>query len=85
MRGQCSQRAERQMIRMRVREENRIDRRKLGHLNAGHAHPRQEEAELVVEIGIGQDGNAAKLQQQRSMANVREPKPRRGLTRGCVT
>ena len=60
--GKCTQRCKREMIRVCMRKKDRIDVRKLGHLDAGSRDPRQEEAELVVEIRIGEHAHITEVQ-----------------------
>ena len=51
------------MIRVSVREQDRIDARKLGHLQSGRRYPGQEEAELIIEVWISQYANPPEFQQ----------------------
>ena len=58
-----------------MREQNRIDTRKLGHLYAGSCHPWQEIAELVVEVRIGQNTNISEVKEQCRVTNVSNAQP----------
>lgn len=55
---------------MRMREQNRIDARKLGHSHSGTTYPRQKKSELVIEIGIRQYTHFTESEQQRGMPDI---------------
>lgn len=51
------------MIRMRMRQQNCINTRKLGYAHPGWRNTREEIAELIVEIWIGEHACASERQQ----------------------
>jgi len=57
------ERVERKVIRVRVRQEQRVERRQLVDRNARWRHAREEAAELTIEVGIGEKPNGADLDQ----------------------
>ena len=60
---------------MRMRQQNRINTRKLGHLHSGGGHPRQEIAELVIEVWISQNADIPKVKQERRVTDVGDSQP----------
>jgi hypothetical protein len=55
-------RSKREMIRVAMREQDSVNPRKLGHLHTRRCYPRQEEAELIIEVWIGQYADATEIQ-----------------------
>ena len=69
-RGSRLERPKRKMIRVRVSQEDRVERRQIGQRNSGLADPRQEPAQGVVEVRVGEDPLLTNIDEKRSMADV---------------
>ena len=70
--GKGIETAERQMISMRMRQEERMKRWQTGDRNPRRTHPREKTAQPLPEVGVRQDPDARKVQQQCGVADVRD-------------
>ena len=72
----------REMIRVRMRHQNRIEPRQGGQRDAGRGDAAENPRETAIEIGIGQHAHAADLDQQRRVPDVRYPRAGAALVAG---
>ena len=63
------------MVGVCMRQQNRIDTRKLGYFYPGGSHPRQEIAELVIEVWIGENTDIREVEQKRRVTDVGDSQP----------
>jgi|SRR5580704_2291530 len=79
---QGAKRSERQVIRVSVRKQDRVEPRQLGEWDPGRRDPAEDAREPPIEIRIREHAHAADLDQQRGVPDVGYP--RAGATFGAV-